>query len=357
MVKSLSKKAVFTSRIKRRVLKHVWLVRLFIIGLAAVSLYIILALFLVLLRGTPLQQSLSFVSNFILAPRDKILSVDGNTNILILGKAGENHDAPDLTDTIFFGSVSRDQKNISLVSLPRDIWISSLRAKLNSAYYWGNQKQAGGGLILAKSTVEEIIGQPVHYALVIDFAGFTKVIDVLGGIEVDVERDFVDEKYPIAGRERDLCGGDPEYKCRYETISFTKGTRFMDGETALKFVRSRNAQGDEGTDLARGARQQKIIAAIKNKLLSPDIFFSPRKAFAILKIAKDYTETDITPEALAIAAREIVEARNNVNSHVLPEEFLINPPISIKYDNLYVFVPEGGNWDKVHRWIDQLISR
>src|SRR5690606_10518850 len=98
-----------------------------------------------------------------------------------------------------------------------------------------------------KTQVEKIAGVPVHYAVVVDFNAFENVIDLIGGIEVNVLTPFVDSKYPIPGKENDLCGGDPEFTCRYETLVFEKGLTFMDGETALKFARSRNAEGDEGT--------------------------------------------------------------------------------------------------------------
>ncbi|MEJ2441683.1 MAG: LCP family protein, partial [Patescibacteria group bacterium] len=99
-------------------------------------------------------------------PAQKIQTTEDRTNILILGRSGEGHDSPDLTDTIIFASVGHTDHSVKLISLPRDIWIPELRAKLNSTYYWGNQRQKGGGIILAKSTVESILGQPVHYGLV-----------------------------------------------------------------------------------------------------------------------------------------------------------------------------------------------
>ena len=107
------------------------------------------------------------------------------------------------------------------------------------------------------------MGKPVHYGLVIDTLGFKEVIDVLGGIEVDVERSFVDEKYPIAGKEDDECGGDSEYGCSYETIEFTEGGQSMDGEIALKFIRSRSSEVDEVTEVSLSKRQQKVLEAIK----------------------------------------------------------------------------------------------
>jgi LCP family protein required for cell wall assembly len=272
-----------------------------------------------------------------------------------LGKGGLGHESPDLTDTIVFASIGHNDHSAVFISLPRDIWISSLRAKLNSAYYWGNQKQEKGGVLLAKSTVEEIVGQPVQYALVIDFSGFEKIIDVIDGIDVDVQNNFTDEKYPIAGRENDNCGGDREYKCRYETISFEKGIQKMDGATALKFVRSRNAQGDEGTDLARAARQEKVIVAIKSKILSVDVLLSPRRLRELIKAVTGSIETDIGPEQAAILARRILQAKDSLNTHILPENLLINPPPLPKYDNLYVFIPKNGDWSKIHDWVEGLI--
>ncbi|MCH7640808.1 LCP family protein [Patescibacteria group bacterium] len=245
-----------------------------------------------------------------------------------------------------------------MISLSRDIWIPEIRAKLNSTYYWGNQKQEGGGLVLAKSTIEKVVGVPVHYGVVVDFSGFTEIIDEMGGIEVDVERAFIDELYPIPGREEDECDGDPEYKCRYETVSFEEGVQAMDGETALKFVRSRNAEGDEGTDFARAARQEKVLTATREVATSLRVLANPKKILAIISVLRKTVETDIDPSAAVILARRIFSAKENIYSEVLPEELLVNPPKSARYDNLYVFIPKGDPstgsgqaWSEVHEWV------
>ncbi|KKR14109.1 hypothetical protein A2865_03815 [Candidatus Woesebacteria bacterium RIFCSPHIGHO2_01_FULL_39_17] len=358
----VDKRKISFSRLKRRVLRHVWMIR------GSVIFFVILVLFLALLLIKSLviksgaDYYLGLARDFVFTPRDKIKIFDGRTNILVLGKGDVGHEAPDLTDTMILVSVDHQSHKVNLISLPRDIWITTLRTKLNSTYYWGNKKQppaqrasgleGSGGMILAKSSVEEIVGQPVHYALVLDFSGFKKIIDVLGGVEVDVERSFSDEKYPIPGREDDLCNGDPEFKCRYETLNFVQGKQFMDGETALKFVRSRNAIGDQGTDFARQVRQQKVITAIKDKLLSKEILLSPKKLTKLKEALLESTQTDITPSATAILTRRSIQARDNVYSFILPEDLLLNPPKSPRYDNLYVFVPKDDNWDKVHKWIE-----
>ena len=354
--KKLTKKEITFSRLKRRFLKNIWLARaLLILGIIAAGfLFFSFSRYISLKLGLPTYTRV--LSNFILTPKSGIKEISGRTNILVMGKGGAGHDAPDLTDTIMFVSVPSDNRPLSIISLPRDIWIPALRAKLNSTYYWGNQKEDGGGIVLAKSTVEEIVGQTIQYAVIIDFSGFKNIIDAIGGVEVNVEQAFIDEKYPIAGKENDPCGGDPEYKCRYETIEFKKGLQSMDGESALKFVRSRNAEGDEGTDLAREARQEKVIQAIKNKVLSADVLFSPKRMKALIGAVRTSTETDMDIDVAAILARRVLEDRENVKSNVLGEEFLLNPPISAKYDSLYVFIPKAGNWNEVHNWVDDLLK-
>ncbi len=355
--KRRGKRARFISRVKRRALKHLWLVRAGIVIGVILTFYLAFVLLVSVIRETRVGYYTGLARDFIITPREKIEAISGRTNILILGKGGEGHVAPDLTDTIIFASVKHPTPSVTLISLSRDIWIPEIRAKLNSTYYWGKQKQEEGGLILAKSTVEKIVGAPVHYGVVVDFSGFKRIIDELGGIEVDVERSFVDRKYPISGRENDECGGeDPEYLCRYETIRFEAGKQIMDGEAALKFARSRNAEGDEGTDFARAERQQKVIEAIRGKALSRTVLLNPKKVLSIIKVAQESVETDIDPSAFAILARRIFEARDSVVSKVLPEQFLENPPISRRYDNQYVFIPRDDSWDEVNEWIECVLE-
>ena len=352
------KKARAFQRIKRRLLKHLWLVRIGLVASILLGTFLFIALTGFIFEKVGITNYGKVISNFIFAPTSKVKSSGERTNILILGKAGEGHAASELTDTIIFASVSHNNPRVTVVSLPRDIWIPEIRAKVNSSYYWGKQKMEGGGLILAKSTVEEIVGQPVHYGLVVDFSGFTKIIDVMGKINVDVERNFIDEKYPIPGKENDECGGDAqsasspkEFKCRYETIRFESGIQKMDGATALKFVRSRNTQGEEGTDIARAARQQKVLLAIREKILSPATLLSPRKLLSIWRVVKSSIESDISADIGAVLVRRAFDAREEISTFVLSEELLENPPISPRYDNQYVFVAKAGDWSEVWEWI------
>jgi LCP family protein required for cell wall assembly len=355
---------VWLSRTRRKFLSHVWFARATIV----LTLFFTLLLLSVIINNIFFKSSFgyyySLAKDFILAPEPKVETFDGRVNVLILGRGGGNHEAPDLTDTMILMSVNPRSKSMTMISLPRDIWITKLRAKLNSTYYWGNKKKpltstngtTGGGLALTKSVVEEITGQTVQYGLVIDFEGFTQIIDILGGVKVDVENSFTDYKYPIVGRENDDCGGDPDLKCRYEIIHFDQGVQFMDGDTALKFARSRNALGVEGTDFAREARQEKVIEAIKNKIISKDVLLSPKKLLQIKNIALAHIEEDIGPSAAAVLTRYIFDARKNIKYYILDPGLLINPPKSPEYDNLYVLIPKDQDWSRVQEWVKERLK-
>ncbi len=294
---------------------------------------------------------LGIAGTFIKASVTDIESSGGRTNILIMGKAGKEHAGGDLTDTMILASLTLSKPGLTLISIPRDLWIPEIRAKVNSAYHYG-------GIPLAKESVGKVIGAPIQYGVVIDFSGFKDVVGVLGGIEVNVERSFTDREYPVPGRENDLCGGDKAFACRYETLNFEAGMQIMDGATALKFVRSRHAEGEEGTDTARAARQQKVVEAIKNKLLSPRIFLNPIKDIEIYKVVKNFVQTDISMTGGPVLARKILGSRKSIRQLLIPQDLLVSPPISSRYDNQYVFIPKLGNgrWTEINSWVAQTLK-
>lgn len=314
---------------------------------------------------------------FIKKDIELVQNKEESLNILLLGIGGGNHDGPELTDTIIFANLNPQKNEINMFSLPRDLWVPDLQDRINSAYSVG-QNNGGKGMVYAKSIVEKVVGQQVDYVFVLDFAGFVKGVDHLGGIEVDVKRAFDDYEYPVAGNEADLCGHDEEdlpdlatseaslveiFPCRYKHISFKKGLQHMDGKTALEFVRSRHATGDEGSDFARSMRQQEVIAALRKKMLSLGILLNPVKVLGLVNIVQDNTNTDIKQEEyddFIKLARKFENAK--VKSHVismadeLTDEhgLLINPPISQEYAYKWVLVPRRGNGDfsEINEYID-----
>ncbi|HCM37328.1 MAG: Cell envelope-related function transcriptional attenuator, LytR/CpsA family [Candidatus Gottesmanbacteria bacterium GW2011_GWB1_43_11] len=287
----------------------------------------------------------------------------GRTNILLLGIGGGMHEGADLTDTIMVASVGLTNKDTVLLSVPRDIWLTNLKDKINAAYHIGETKIAGGGLILAKSAVEEVVGIPIHYALLIDFEGFKQVIDLIGGIDVDVKEAFSDPFYPIAGKENDLCDGDKEYLCRYETVTFGLGVEHMDGDRALKYVRSRHAEGDAGTDFSRGRRQQAVMLALKKRLLDKEIITNIKLLKQFATALDTATTTDMSLGEVMLAGRPFVLNQEQVRTSALiqdePEKkitgLLVNPP-QWQYDGKWVLIPKHGDFGQIGKYVDCVIE-
>lgn len=365
---SLRRAKIKYSRVKRKILRHVWLVRLAILLVIVVTFGAIIFGTEKFFENLGAGNIFTLAYNFISAPMDQVSSTNGHVNILLMGKAGGGRpgDNPDLTDTMILVSVGLNKPQITTISIPRDTWIPEIRGKINSSYYWGKQntpyfKSPGGsypGITFAKTISEEVVGQPIQYGVVVDFSAFKDIVDAIGGIQVDVQNTFTDKMYPIAGRENDTCGGDLTYSCRYETVTFNAGVQNMDGDTALKFVRSRHAEGIEGTDLAREARQQKVIDAIKNKIINGKIFLSLKVDLAMLDIFQKYVVTDIDLPTSAILARKAYQGYSNIHQYLIPDGLLVPPPIGAAYDQQYVFIPKAGNgsWGDINKWFSSVLN-
>ncbi len=282
------------------------------------------------------NQAQDIVSGVISNPEDVLLSHEGHTNVLLLGMGGEGHAGGDLTDSILFVSFNLGAGSAHMVPLPRDIWIPDMQAKLNTAYFYGKERYEGGGLDLAKTSVSTLLGLPVHYVVLLDFQGFVKAIDAVGGIEVEVANTFDDFKYPIPGKET----AQPESE-RYEHVRFEAGKTMMDGETALKFARSRYAEGHEGTDFARGERQSKIIMAFRDKLLSTDILFNSDVLNNLKNSVAESIKTDIggTEQGGFLKVFMNLKNRDNIKTFTI-EDYLDNPKNTKDYGGQWVLIPE-----------------
>jgi LCP family protein required for cell wall assembly len=279
---------------------------------------------------------------------------------VLLGVGGPGHEAPDLTDTIIFVSTKLSTGETTVISIPRDMWVSSMRAKINTSYHYGEQKQVGGGIILTKSSITEVLGQPVHYAAILNFSTFVGVIDRLGGIDVNVENSFIDNKYPIAGRENDDCGGDdPEYLCRFETISFNAGLQHMDGTTALKYVRSRHSESQtEGTDFARSKRQTQVLKGVKSKFI--EMSKDPKKyklLLSVFEVVKSEIITDFPSNKIVASLLLANKIRSHeLKTYSLSEPIIYHPPLSPLQDNQWVLLPKNNDPQVVYDHIRGLLN-
>ena len=203
------------------------------------------------------------------------------TNILIVGIDTRTKLKTLNTDVIIVASYNHKTKDVVMISIPRDFCTKvnpskTSYGKINSAYSIYEAKEKGGGLEGLKGVVEEITGMEIQYYAMINFNGFVELVDAVGGLYINVENSFTDYKYPA------------EQGYGTQTISFKAGPQLMDGDTALKYARSRQSQQNgEGSDYARAKRQHKVIDAFIKKILSTETLLNPSKLMSLLSSVQD----------------------------------------------------------------------
>ena len=181
-------------------------------------------------------------------------------NVLLMGTdARPDEDAPPLTDTLILVSLDPQTGTAGMLSLPRDLWVPipglDTTTKINTAYRLGqSENYPGGGPQLVKDTVSSFIGQPVPYYVRVSFSGFVEIMDLIDGVDIVAPVTIHDEEYPTS-----------DYGV--ELFHLDAGEQHLDGETALKYVRTRHVDSDYG----RARRQQQLIRAVIDKVMRADM--------------------------------------------------------------------------------------
>jgi LCP family protein required for cell wall assembly len=256
-------------------------------------------------------------------------------NVLLLGIGGKNHDGPYLSDTIVIVSVKPSTKQVAFISVPRDLQVYMDGygwRKINDANALGESVNPGYGPEFARQVISKTFDIPLHYYVRVDFNGFAKIIDILDGITLTVDNTFTDYTYPAAN-----------YK--YQTISFRAGENTMNGETALKFVRSRHSiMNNEGSDFARSKRQQKVLLAVKEKILNKSFFLNPQKISEVLATLQEHMATDMRAWEIATFAMLAPRVDQHTMIHFVfdnsPENFLIDSTSN----GAYILQPKSGTF-------------
>ena len=183
-----------------------------------------------------------------------------------------------LTDTIILGNLNFQDESFSLLSLPRDTYLPDRREKINAIYNDARQSTEATPSAMVTNYISNLISEPIQHTLLFTFDHVRQLIDLIGGIEIEVDNTFIDYQYPTS-YETTISNTNTSQLSLYETISFEAGPQIMNGSTALKFMRSRHAQGIEGSDLARNTRQQKVIIAFFNQIIPK--LFSPSQPLGL----------------------------------------------------------------------------
>ncbi|MCK4968745.1 MAG: LCP family protein, partial [Candidatus Aenigmarchaeota archaeon] len=216
--------------------------------------------------------------------------------------------------------------------------------KINHLDVYGEQLYGSkGGIKLTKQVVEEIFKQPIDYWLRVDFSGFQKVIDLLDGIEVNVDRSFTDNSYPAPNSQ-------------FQTISFHSGKQIMDGARALQFVRSRHGNNGEGSDFARADRQQKVILAIEKKISDTNVLTNPQRLWTLFNLFNEYVETNISWLQIVRFSKII----KNLDNYQIIQKVIKSgeqQPLYVDYVNdAYVLKVKGDNFDTLAEMADDIFS-
>lgn len=271
---------------------------------------------------------------------------DDRINILLLGVGGAGHEGAELADTIILGSLQPSTNKISMLSIPRDLSVPTDKygwVKINSLNAYAEQEKPGSGPEYTASILSDLFGVKIDYYAKVDFNGFEKLIDSIGGINIYVERTFTDFSYPT---ENYLT----------EEITFEQGWQMMDGATALKFARSRKGNNGEGTDFARAARQQKVITASKDKVFSASTLLNPAKLNQLAQLFNRYVNTNMSVLNMVSLAKYAPEiSSDNIQNFVLD-----NSPDSPLYDayinDAYVLLPKKNDWSDIKFLVANMFS-
>ncbi|MCB0189433.1 MAG: LCP family protein, partial [Caldilineaceae bacterium] len=235
-------------------------------------------------------------------------------NILLLGTDDRPDEVgPARTDTIILLTLDPRTSTAGMLSFPRDLWVNipgyNTASKINTAYGMGERNQEGTGAHVVMDTVSSFIGYPVDYYVRINFNGFVETVDLIGGIDIMVPQTIHDVEYPT-----------DDYGV--ETFHLDAGIQHLDGETALKYARTRHS--DE--DYARSRRQQDVIRAVLDKVLRANMIASllPR-AWQLVNTMRSSIDTNIPiPVQIELATymREaaLQEIRQEVLDHRYGEE-------------------------------------
>jgi LCP family protein required for cell wall assembly len=216
----------------------------------------------------------------------------GRINILLLGRGGGAHDAPDLTDTLMVASIDPINHTSTLFSVPRDLWVNVPDQgvmKINAAWESGVYKHLGkmtlgssdpkavkAGFGTIDQTINDVFGITIDYNLLVDFKAFQQAIDTVGGVNVNVPADLVD---PTMAWEN---ANNP--------VLAKAGFQTFNGKQSLIYARSR----ETSSDFARGERQRAILLALKSKVISAGTLSNPLKISGLISSFGNNVQTDLS---------------------------------------------------------------
>lgn len=281
-------------------------------------------------------------------------------NFLILGLDPRNDslEQTQVTDTIILGRLTSDAQ-IKITSLPRDLWSYSLKTKINQIYPLSLNVDNQYDFI--QKNFQQITGQPINRTLILTTQNLIDLVTILGGVDVHLEKGFIDNQYPNPEYIKNPSPKVPVYK----TIEFASGINHLDESNITEFVRSRKSAqtaSEGGTDIGRTERQQLLIDAIINKLKSPDILSSSDKILSLYNfyhqnISTNFTDVDIASLAIRINRHFLQSSITKITipTGENPETDILYYPGKLTLGQ-WAFIPQDQDYSRFHLFLHQHFS-
>lgn len=271
---------------------------------------------------------------------------DDRINFLLTGVGGTGHAGPELTDTIIFASFKPSTNEIGMLSIPRDTIVEIPGygyRKVNHVNAYAEIEEPGSGPQATADVLSKVLDQEIHYTLKVDFQGFQDLVDAVGGVDIYVDNSFTDYEYPT-------------WDEKYQTISFEEGWQYMDGDTALKYARSRHGNNGEGSDFARAERQQNVMLAVKDKILTAGTLLNPAKLNKLVETVQDNVQTNLTFWEMVKFIRYAPDIDTNNISHYVMDSSADSPLYASNINGAYVLLPKKDDWSDVQLIAENIFS-
>lgn len=267
---------------------------------------------------------------------------DGRFTMVLVGVGGENHPGGKLTDSIQVLSIDTINKKLAFTSIPRDLYVTvqgSSKAKINAVYTYAEQRKTGSGPAALKEAIAQVTGLKITNFALVDFTGIKQIVDTLGGVQVNVEKDIYDPSYPA------------DDMIHYSPFSIKAGLQTLNGETALKYVRSRHST----SDFDRSKRQQQVLEAIKKKAMSAGVLGNPAKVTSLIEALGKHFKTDLQPREIS----QLLDLYKQIDGH---EGYVLDTSSSLGLLSAttdpvagYISYPTlgVGKYDDIHQWFQK----
>jgi LCP family protein required for cell wall assembly len=283
------------------------------------------------------------IKTFFFGP-DQILKGEekDRINILLLGMGGAGHDGPYLSDTNIIASIKPSTNEVAMISIPRDLGVKIPNygfRKINHVNAFAEQEHPGEGGEYTRQFFSENFNISIDYYVRVNFKAFEELVDLVGGVTVDVPKDFTDYTFPGPNNS-------------YRVVSFKAGEQTLNGEWALIYSRSRHGGNGEGSDFARARRQQQVLTALKDKLLSFGTYTNPLTVKKMIDSLAANVQTNMEiPEIMSLAtiAKDI---NSNFKTLVIDD----SPNGYLVPSSQATYVPRGGSFAAINTAIETIFN-